>query len=88
VPNFVESVDDAPVGAGEVAALREAHGRHILYFGRLSPEKGVDVLIDAAAAANAPLTIVGDGPQRSALEAQAWALGARCLFTEPVAKLF
>jgi glycosyltransferase involved in cell wall biosynthesis len=81
VPNFVEGVDDAPVGAGEVAALREVHGRYILHFGRLSPEKGVDVLIDAAAAANAPLTIVGDGPQRSALEAQARALGARCLFT-------
>jgi len=27
------------------------------------------------------LTIVGDGPQRAALEAQARALGARCLFT-------
>ena len=81
VPNFFESADDAPVAADEVAALREARGRHILYFGRLSPEKGVDVLIDAAAAANAPLTIVGDGPQRGALEAQARALGARCLFT-------
>jgi glycosyltransferase involved in cell wall biosynthesis len=81
VPNFFESADDAPVAADEVAALREARGRHILYFGRLSPEKGVDVLIDAAAAANAPLTIVGDGPQREALERQARALGARCLFT-------
>ena len=76
VPNFFESADDAPVAAGEVAALRQARGRHILYFGRLSPEKGVDVLIDAAAAADAPLTIVGDGPQREALEAQARALGA------------
>ena len=81
VPNFFESADDAPAAADEVASLRAARGRHILYFGRLSPEKGVDVLIDAAAAANAPLTIVGDGPQRPALEAQARALGARCLFT-------
>jgi len=81
VPNFFESADDAPVATDAVAALREAHGRHALYFGRLSPEKGIDVLIDAAAAANAPLTIVGDGPQRGALEAQARALGARCLFT-------
>ena len=81
VPNFFESADDAPVAADAVAALRQARGRHILYFGRLSPEKGVDVLIDAAAAANAPLTIVGDGPQRAALEAQARALGARCVFT-------
>jgi glycosyltransferase involved in cell wall biosynthesis len=81
VPNFFESTDDAPVAGDEVVALREASGRHVLYFGRLSPEKGVDVLIDAAAAANAPLTIVGDGPQRGALERQARALGARCLFT-------
>jgi glycosyltransferase involved in cell wall biosynthesis len=81
VPNFFESADDAPVATDEVAAQREARGRHILYFGRLSPEKGVDVLIDAAVAANAPLTIVGDGPQRGALEAQARALGARVQFT-------
>jgi len=81
VPNFFESADDAPVAADAVAALRQARGRGILYFGRLSPEKGVDVLIDAAAAANAPLTIVGDGPQRAVLEAQARALGARCHFT-------
>jgi len=81
VPNFFESADDAPAAADDVAALRQARGRYILYFGRLSPEKGVDVLVDAAAAANAPLTIVGDGPQRDALEAQARALGARCVFT-------
>ena len=81
VPNFFESADDAPAAADDVVALRQARGRYILYFGRLSPEKGVDVLIDAAAAANAPLTIVGDGPQRDALEAQARALGARCVFT-------
>jgi len=81
VPNFFESAADAPVAVGEAAALRATRGRNILYFGRLSPEKGVDVLIDAAAAANAPLTVVGDGPQRNALEAQARALGARCLFT-------
>ena len=53
------------------AALRSARGRNIVFFGRLSAEKGVDVLIDAAAAAGAPLTIVGDGPKRAELEAQA-----------------
>jgi len=81
VPNFFESADDAPASADEVAALRAARGPHILYFGRLSPEKGVEALIDAATAADAPLTIVGDGPQRAALERQARALGAPCLFT-------
>ena len=81
VPNFFESADDAPVAAGAVETLRAARGRYILYFGRLSPEKGVDALIDAAAAANAPLVVVGDGPQRGALENQARALGARAHFT-------
>jgi glycosyltransferase involved in cell wall biosynthesis len=35
---------------------------HALYVGRLSPEKGVDVLADAAA--RLPLVVVGDGPLR------------------------
>jgi glycosyltransferase involved in cell wall biosynthesis len=80
VPNFFESADDAPTSPVEVAAIRQAHGRHILYFGRLSPEKGIDVLIDAAAAAGAPLVIVGDGPKRGDLDAQARATGAPCTF--------
>lgn len=56
-----------------------------LYLGRLSPEKGVDVLIDAwrilcderggggqtGAGCGARLLIAGDGPEREALEAQA-----------------
>jgi glycosyltransferase involved in cell wall biosynthesis len=81
VPNFFESADDAPVAPADVEAIRAAHGRHILYFGRLSPEKGVDVLIDAAASAGAPLVIVGDGPKRAELEAQARAAGGACVFT-------
>jgi glycosyltransferase involved in cell wall biosynthesis len=81
VPNFFESADDAPAAADEVQALRDAHGRHILYFGRLSPEKGVDVLIDAAADIGAPLVIVGDGPKRAELEARAKSRGGACSFT-------
>ena len=81
VPNFFESADDAPASPAEIAAIRARRGRHILYFGRLSPEKGVDVLIGAAAAAGASLVIVGDGPKRAELEAQARALGAQCVFT-------
>jgi glycosyltransferase involved in cell wall biosynthesis len=42
-----------------------------LYVGRLSPEKGIAVLLDAARASNQPVTIVGDGPLRSACEAAA-----------------
>lgn len=43
-----------------------------LYVGRLSPEKGVKVLVDAwKAIPDVPLTIIGDGPERAALEAMA-----------------
>lgn len=50
------------------------------YLGRLSPEKGVDVLIEAFARAcdrlaRARLAIVGDGTERSSLEAMARMLG-------------
>ncbi|MDE0775765.1 MAG: glycosyltransferase [Nocardioides sp.] len=48
-------------------------GAGVLYAGRLSPEKGVDVLVDAAAHLPAGLrvTIAGDGPERAALEKRA-----------------
>lgn len=47
----------------------------VLFVGRLVPYKGVDVLLDAMAGVNAMAVIVGDGPQRGALEAQAQRLG-------------
>lgn len=47
-------------------------GDYMLYFGRLIDEKGVDVLLDAAALApEVPVVVVGDGPDRSRLEARA-----------------
>jgi rhamnosyl/mannosyltransferase len=42
-----------------------------LFVGRLVPYKGVDVLIRAMAGLDARLAIVGDGPLRPSLEAQA-----------------
>jgi glycosyltransferase involved in cell wall biosynthesis len=48
------------------------------WVGRLSPEKGADVLIDAIARLEdvpVDFVIVGDGPERSSLAAQARALG-------------
>jgi glycosyltransferase involved in cell wall biosynthesis len=42
---------------------------YILYFGRLSPEKGVDELLHAMARVpQIPLVIAGDGPERLRLE--------------------
>jgi glycosyltransferase involved in cell wall biosynthesis len=50
------------------------------FVGRLAPEKGLDVLLDAwpivrAEHPQATLTLVGEGPERPALEAQAARLG-------------
>lgn len=80
IPNFFESAEDAAVDPAGVAALRERYGRHVLFFGRLSAEKGVDLLIDACAAANVPLVVVGDGPKRDELQARASARGGVCAF--------
>ena len=42
-------------------------GGYALVVARLSPEKGVDVAIDACRIAGIPLVIAGDGPERAAL---------------------
>ena len=52
-------------------------GRHLLFVGRLAAVKGVRVLLDALAGmdhADWRLTLIGDGPERAGLEAQAQAL--------------
>jgi len=59
---------------------RAAFGQHVLFVGRLDAVKGVPLLLEAFATARrrhpaARLTVVGDGPARAALEAQAAALG-------------
>lgn len=49
-----------------------ASGNYLLYFGRLSEEKGLLTLLKAAAmVASAPLYIVGDGPQLAQLKSYA-----------------
>jgi glycosyltransferase involved in cell wall biosynthesis len=61
-PNFLD------VDPGE----RTSVGRSMLFIGRLSPEKGVDVLLKAweKLSTPIPLVIFGDGPLRKELEAQ------------------
>jgi glycosyltransferase involved in cell wall biosynthesis len=49
---------------------RFAAGSYALVVARLSPEKGVDVAIDACRAAGMPLVVAGDGPERAALIAR------------------
>lgn len=48
-----------------------AEGSYALVVSRLSPEKGVDVAIDACRMAGIPLLIAGDGPQAAALQQHA-----------------
>jgi glycosyltransferase involved in cell wall biosynthesis len=50
---------------------RAGPGNYFLYLGRLSAEKGVDVLLDAWDPELGQLLIVGDGPARMELEARA-----------------
>ena len=58
--------------ASELASGSRAHqGRYVLAAGRLSPEKGFDTAIEAAAQAGVPLWIAGDGPASTYLAALA-----------------
>jgi glycosyltransferase involved in cell wall biosynthesis len=63
-------------------AAAPASGGFALVAGRLAPEKGVDVAIDACRAAGIDLVVAGDGPERAALEARA--RGASVSFTGPL----
>jgi len=68
LPHFQKLPAHAPPSAGANAP--------ILYFGRLSPEKGVaDLLRAMKHLPHVQLQIAGDGPQRSELEALARELG-------------
>jgi glycosyltransferase involved in cell wall biosynthesis len=51
----------------------------IVTVARLAPEKGIEVLLRAAGAL--PVLVVGDGPEREALEGLARELGVRAAFT-------
>ena len=55
-PNFIRS---------NMAPSALVRGNHFLYIGRLSPEKGIDVMLKAFATNGLPLTIIGDGPMRN-----------------------
>lgn len=50
---------------------RAARGGRILAVGRLIPEKGMDLVIDAVAGMQGLLTVAGDGPERARLEERA-----------------
>jgi glycosyltransferase involved in cell wall biosynthesis len=59
----------APSGPAPGAAASAGRPAGMLVVSALVPYKRVDLAINAARRANMPLTIVGDGPERDALEA-------------------
>ena len=64
-----------------------APGRGLLFVGRLTREKGVPLLLDAWERAGRPfgtLTVVGDGPERPAVEAAARAARSGVVATGPL----
>lgn len=71
VPNFVDTLHSKP--------SFEA-GKAFLYFGRLSPEKGLATLLRAAANAKVPVWIAGTGPQAEELKVLSDQLGIKVRF--------
>jgi glycosyltransferase involved in cell wall biosynthesis len=71
IPNFIDTERYGPSFAA---------GRGFVYFGRVSPEKGLRTLVQAAADARCPLVIAGSGPQLQELRALAAELKAEVAF--------
>ena len=89
---FANTIDVARFGeradrlADRRRTLREPFGLSeedvsVLTVARLAPEKGVDVLLRAAAQAGLPVLAVGEGPEQAPLERLAAELDIRATFT-------
>jgi glycosyltransferase involved in cell wall biosynthesis len=81
LPNPVD-LEKIRAAASSGPSLWSGPGPHLLAVGRLAPEKGFDLLLQAFANVreqfpSADLTIVGEGQERRALEMLAWLLGVR-----------
>jgi glycosyltransferase involved in cell wall biosynthesis len=71
LPNFVD--------ASAITQKKQAGGG-VVCAGRLSKEKGIDVLLEAAARLDIPIDIAGDGPDRQLFERIAQRLGVTVRF--------
>lgn len=73
----VDVVGPLPEGVGIVDEAPARPEPYVLFVGRLIARKGLDVLLRAFAGASPPvrLVVIGDGPDRAALQALAAALG-------------
>lgn len=63
-------LDVVPNGVSSVAERAQGDRDYFLFAGRLSPEKGVDVALRAAAQCGQRIIIAGDGPLKATLEAE------------------
>ena len=82
VPFFTSLLTGEQIGRARLSALRERRGPglEVLFTGRLSKAKNVDVLLEAVAVVRREFpgvsaTIIGEGPERAALERLAGSLG-------------
>jgi len=83
LPSFCPASEagDSEVSGDEKTVVDGLPDKYILYFGRLSVEKGLDTLIDAAAALpGVPVVLCGDGPRRQELEARVLASGEKNVY--------
>ncbi len=93
-PDRLDGIEIVHCGVDPTAYPVRAHdgtGRQVVSVGRLDVVKGYTVLLDAVAAmvaggADVVLTLVGDGPDRAALERQADRLGLGARVTFPGAR--
>jgi glycosyltransferase involved in cell wall biosynthesis len=74
IPN---PIDMTALDAAAVSSVAPIDGPYVLYAGKIATNKGTQYLVDAVAAAGVrwPIIVVGDGPRRAALEADARARG-------------
>jgi glycosyltransferase involved in cell wall biosynthesis len=72
LPNPAPEAGDLPPRE-ELRARFDFTGPTLVFAGRLTAQKALHVGIEAARRAGVPLTIAGDGPDRSRLEATGWA---------------
>lgn len=82
LPPFVAPGEPAAEASRESPVTAGLPEKYVVYFGRLSPEKGLFTLFEAIdRLARVPLVVCGDGPLRHALEEAASRLRVRIHFT-------
>ncbi len=69
-PHRIEVLPNPSATVASPAGEDLARGGHILFVGRVTPEKGVRTLCRAAVQAGAALKVAGDGPQLNELKAE------------------